>query len=240
MRVLITRPREDAQSLAAVLGERGIEALVEPLLEIRLLSNAVVALDGVQAVLLTSANGARAFGGLCDRRDVPIFAVGEATARAARALGFSSVHSAGGDVGDLARLAAARLDPRAGALLHVAGTEIAGDLSGILGGQGFSVRRAMLYEACPVSALSKPAIAAIADGSLDAALFFSPRTASAFVNLARGADVAEKCATIDAICLSASVSKALEGLTWRSRRVADRPDQASLLACLQRSLKERG
>ncbi len=239
MRVLITRPREDAESLAAILGERGIDALVEPLLEIRLLPDAVVTLDGVQAVLLTSANGARAFGGLCDRRDVPVFAVGAATARTARDLGFSNVHSAGGDIGDLAHLAAARLDPRAGALLHVAGTEIAGDLSGILGGRGFSVRRATLYEARPVAALSSRVMAAMADGSLDAALFFSPRTASAFVNLARGADVAEKCATIDAICLSAAVSKALEGLTWRSRRVADRPDQASLLACLQHSLEDR-
>ena len=239
MRVLITRPREDAETLAAILDKRGIDVLIEPLLEIRPLPDARLDLDGAQAVLLTSANGARILAGLTDRRDLRILAVGDATARLAREAGFAAVESAGGNVEHLARLATARLNPQNGRLVHIAGTDIAGDLSGLLTGRGFTVTRAALYEARPVSRLSPAAVGAIRKRTIDAALFFSPRTAAAFVSLARGADLAESCVNIDAICLSAAVSKALETSTWRSRRVAERPDQDSLLACLDRLQAER-
>ena len=57
IRVLVTRPREEADSLAAALAARSVEAVVEPLLEICYRVGAVVDLDGVQAVLCTSGNG---------------------------------------------------------------------------------------------------------------------------------------------------------------------------------------
>ena len=60
MRVLITRPEDDARPLAERLAARGIEALVEPLLIIVPVAGAELDLDGVQALLVTSANGARA------------------------------------------------------------------------------------------------------------------------------------------------------------------------------------
>ena len=62
-----------------------------------------------------AANGARALARATQRRDLPVLAVGDATARAAREAGFESVTSAGGDVGDLAPLAAARCAPSAAA-----------------------------------------------------------------------------------------------------------------------------
>ncbi|MEE8274408.1 MAG: uroporphyrinogen-III synthase, partial [Alphaproteobacteria bacterium] len=98
MRVLITRPREDAEALAEALAVRGVEALVEPLLEIVPLNPGDFDLAGVQAALLTSANGARALAAATGSRDVPVLAVGEATAAAARAAGFAEVAVAGGDV----------------------------------------------------------------------------------------------------------------------------------------------
>ncbi|HEX3500031.1 MAG TPA: uroporphyrinogen-III synthase, partial [Stellaceae bacterium] len=142
MQALITRPIEDAGTLAAALAARGVTAVSEPLLAIRQRAGARVALAGLQAVLLTSANGARALGRVTTRRDLAILAVGDATAQTARALGFSEIASAGGDVEDLARLAVARLDPGAGALLHVAGSVVAGDLAGRLAAAGFRVERA--------------------------------------------------------------------------------------------------
>ena len=42
MRILITRPIEDAKPLADALAERGIEVLIEPLLEIRHLEDAEI------------------------------------------------------------------------------------------------------------------------------------------------------------------------------------------------------
>src|SRR5262249_45866543 len=145
MRALITRPREDSERLAEALAKRGIESLIEPLLTVVPVADAPIALDRVQALLFTSANGARAFATRRPERHLATFAVGDATAVALRAAGFTRVESAGGDVEDLARLVKARLDPTKGALLHIAGTAVAGDLAGVLRAAGFAVERAALY-----------------------------------------------------------------------------------------------
>ena len=104
MRVWVTRPEEDAAELAEALRAEGVEVLVEPLLRIVYTDGPPLDLTGVQALIATSANGVRAFARRNQQRDVPVLAVGAATARAARAAGFTSVESAAGDVAALARL----------------------------------------------------------------------------------------------------------------------------------------
>jgi len=138
MRALITRPAEDTKEIADALRARGFEVVIEPMLEIVPLDAQAPDLRDVQALLFTSVNGVRALTRLAPRRDLPVFAVGDATAAAARAAGFGSVNSAAGDSSDLARLVRARLKPEAGALLHVAGSAVAGDLAGALA--GFEIR----------------------------------------------------------------------------------------------------
>src|SRR5690348_13331331 len=101
---LVTRPEADAQALAEALAARGVEPVIEPLLQIGFREGAAPDLAGAQALLFTSANGARACAAASPRRDLPVLAVGDATARAARELGYVRVESAGGDVEDLARL----------------------------------------------------------------------------------------------------------------------------------------
>ncbi len=234
MRVLITRPHEDAKALAEALAARGVEAIIEPVLEIAPLAASEVDLGGVQAILLTSANGARALAAATRRRDVGVLAVGEATAAAARAAGFAEVVVAGGDVEALAALVEERCDPAAGALIHVSGSVVAGDLGGRLAAHGFTVRRAVLYEARTVPALSAAAAAALSRGALDAILLFSPRTASAFVTLAERAGLAAALGRVEALCLSAAVADAARRVAWHEVRVAARPDQAALLELVAR------
>src|SRR5438477_4058082 len=160
-RALVTRPRAEAVALAEALAARGIEAVIEPLLDIHYRDAPAPDLAGVQAVLCTSANGVRALARLTREREVALFAVGEASAARARAEGFLRVESAGGNVDDLARLARERRRPEGGRLLHVAGSDVAGDLAGILRESGFAIDRVVLYEARPVSGLSAPAAAAL-------------------------------------------------------------------------------
>ncbi len=232
MRVLITRPEEDARPLAERLAARGIETLVEPLLIIVPVAGAELDLDGVQALLVTSANGARALARASARRDLPVYAVGEASGARARALGFAAVRSAGGDVEALADKVIAELDPGAGTLVHVAGSALAGDLAGRLGGAGFEARRTVLYEARTVATLSPDCLAALEGGSLDAVLLFSPRTAASFVRLAGQAAVAHCCREVAALCLSEAVAGAAAKLDWRRLEVASEPTAESLLDLL--------
>src|SRR5882724_1447563 len=216
LRALVTRPEEDAAPLAAALAERGIDVTLEPLLAIRPLPDAPIDLAGVQALLFTSANGVRSFvelaGGrdLAGWRELPVFAVGNATAAAAHSAGFARVESAAGDVNALAKLVAERLDPKAGALFHAAGSAVAGDLAGLLEQAGFMLRREMLYEARPADQLSAATVTNLGNGWFDLVLFFSPRTAATFVALARaaGGGVVTGCGKAAALCLSPAVAAA--------------------------------
>jgi uroporphyrinogen-III synthase len=232
MRALVTRPRAEAESLAALLAVRGIEAVIEPLIEIAGTGEGLPDFGEAQAILCTSANGARTLARASGERGLPDFAVGDATARAAREEGFLRVESAGGDVGDLARLVTQRLRPTEGKLVHVAGSAVAGDLAGALGSAGFSVERAVLYEAHAADALTAEAAALIADGKLDLALFFSPRTAHVFVALARAAKVDAGLMATTAISISEAADAELAHLPFRRRIVADAPTQAALLAAV--------
>jgi len=240
MKALVTRPREDAAGLTAALLARGVEPLLEPLLSIELARDAhatlTAALPGAQAALFTSANGVRAFARISPRCDLPAFAVGDATAWAAQAAGFVRIESAGGDVHALAALAARRLDPAAGALIHAAASAVAGDLAGELARAGFTVRRLRLYEAVAATRLTAESHAAIAAGAVGAAIFFSPRTAETFVTLARAARIEDRAAAIAAVVLSPAVAAALGPLAWRRIEVAATPNEPALLAALDRAL----
>src|ERR1700689_137219 len=105
MRVLVTRPYDDALETAAKLKALGHHAILAPLLEIRFRDGAEIALDGVQAILATSANGVRALERRTTQRNVPLFAIGRQSAVVARAAGFSDVQSADGDGTALAQAA---------------------------------------------------------------------------------------------------------------------------------------
>jgi uroporphyrinogen-III synthase len=233
MLALVTRPRAEAEALAELLARHGIEAMIEPMIEIVEREAALPDLAGVQAILCTSANGVRALARASAVRDVPIFAVGDATAREARATGFGEVESASGNVDDLARLVGRRLRPADGKLLHVAGSEVAGDLAGMLRAEGFAVERAVLYEARAAEALSAATARMVDNGEFDLALFFSPRSAAIFARIAMAAGVAAGLAATTAISISAAADTALGDLPFRERAIAGAPTQAALMALVE-------
>ena len=234
MRLMITRPLEDAAPLAEELAGLGIESMVEPLLSIELSDAGIPDLSGVQALLLTSANGVRAYCALARERRLPVYAVGDATARAAKDVGFATVISAAGDVASLAALVRDKLKPRDGALVHVAGSNVAGDLAGLLGQAGFEYRRAQLYHARKAVALSPVAMRALEGGSLDGVVLYSPRTAESFVDLLTKAGAADLAKRLIAFCLSDAVANSAGALAWSRVVVAATPDQAALI----KSVKE--
>ena len=230
MRVLVTRPAQDAKSFAAHLSAMGHAPLIAPLLSVRFHDGAPLELDDIAGILATSANGVRALARRTARRDLPVYAVGPQTARAARQAGFKRVENAAGDAQALARAV-----PRwaaSGTLLHAAGAGGAGKLAALLGAEGFSVRTAILYEVHAATALPDPVSRALGEGSLDAAFFFSPRSALVFAECVRTAGLGAACGRLAALCISAATAAALSPLDFAAFRIAARPDQEALLACL--------
>lgn len=229
MHILVTRPLEDGAEIVRLLSARGHQALLAPLLEPRFLDGPLLEetglLDNVEAILATSANGIRALGRRTARRDLSIFAVGPQTAQAARRAGFSDVRSADGDAQALAQAVRNWARPKA-VLLHVCAEDAPGTLSDQLGRTGFTVRRGTLYQIEPAAHLPPEAEAALRARALDAVMFFSPRTARIFVELAQ----ALPTDSFIALCISQATAEALAPLNLAQIKIAARPNQDAMMA----------
>lgn len=238
MRILITRPRTDAAALADELAGLGHTALIAPLMEIMADAGALLSLAGVQALLTTSANGVRALAAHpqgAAARSLPLFAVGAATAKAARRAGFTDIHIADGDVAALAALARRMLRPDKGRLIHIAGNVRAGDLKGLLENAGFIVETAVLYRAEAATRLPPVADTAIRDGAVGGVVLYSPRTAHIYADLVMQAGLGAHIRLLHHFCLSPAVAAALSALPLAParRHVAGRPTQAALVALIE-------
>lgn len=236
--VLVTRPAPGDAATARAVARLGWHAIPAPSLVLAALP-AMPPPRGAQALLLTSAAAARALtpGGAAP--DLPVFAVGEATAVAARARGFVRVEAAGGDAESLAALVAARCDPRGGVLWVAVGRGYGAELAAALRGRGFRVARRVVYAARPATALPPAASRALAAGRVVAALFTSPRGARSMVHLLRKAGLLRAAAGITAIAISQRVADALDGVAWRALHVATMPGEAALLEALGPALPRR-
>jgi len=243
MRVLITRSEIDAQETASELCARGHIQVSVPLLTIQHDAQAAEtleqALKGAQGIVFTSANGVRAFAALNGRRDMPAYAVGSASASCARDAGLKAVFSGEGDATSLQALVARACESAAGPLVHVAGTHLASQggesLKSGLESLGFNVRRVVIYEAEAAKSLPAALRKSLLDQSslkLDAALFYSPRSAALFRDLVIQADLAGQCEGLRAFCLSTAVARALTPLVFRSVDVAPMPNGQALLDLL--------
>ncbi|UTP39568.1 uroporphyrinogen-III synthase [Phenylobacterium sp. LH3H17] len=226
-RIWITRAQPGAAATAARVRDMGHEAFVAPLLEMRTLPDAVIDLEGVGSLAFTSSNGVRAFAELTKDRSLRVFAVGQATAQAAKAVGFKRVLSADGDVAALAEGIAVRRAELTGAVLHPGAAELAGDLAGVLARNGIEARQAVLYDTVAAT-LDEKTLAALP--GLDTALVHSPKAAEALAALLR----AQPLPQLRVLCLSKAVMKPLARAKVAARVFSPFPLEAALLNLIDR------
>ncbi len=225
-RVWITRAEPGASRTAARLSALGLQPVVTPLLAIRPILVAEPDLGEVAAIAFTSRNGVAAFAALSARRDRPVFAVGEATAAAAREAGFAEVRSAAGDLQALGRLIRAETLSPGAVILHPAAREPAGDLAAAVGDAAV-VHPLAVYEAVETGAA--------APAAFDAVLIHSPRAARA-LTAALTDSTARACV---AVAMSPNAAAPLAARPFADVGVADRPEEAALFAALTAALGKR-
>jgi uroporphyrinogen-III synthase len=232
MRLLVTRPAPDASREAEALAARGHEAVLAPLLTIEFAKDVSLPLDGAQALLVTSRNALRALAAHPQRSaalKLPLFAVGEATARDAQALGFTDVTIGPGTGAELAELVVGEAKPELGPLVHLAGETLAFDLKRALEARGFTVRRPVLYRSVPARALPEEALREIKAGRLDGVILMSPRTAKTFAVLVGEKGALTEGKRLICYCLSEAVAEAVAPLGFATR-VPPKPREEDVLA----------
>lgn len=227
MHLLVTRPQPDAEDLQRKLEVRGFRVSVAPLLDICTGPQRPIPSRPYQAVLITSANGARALT-QHPARDrllrLVAYAVGPQSRAAAAASGFERVAEAGGDVNAIIDKVKSELEPGRGPLLYLSGEETSGDLEAVLQRRGFEVDRVIMYAAVPAAHLPPPVTAMIKRGAIDGVLLYSLRTAKVWRKCISADGLDTHAGHILHFCLATPVAGALPA-EWMTKTAASPSEQ---------------
>lgn len=184
--------------------------MVAPLLTVESVETKQIIPDKA-TLIFTSAHGVRHSGLIGDDRRV--YCVGDATARTAKAQGFTSVVSADGDWETLTHIIAQTDDP----IIHVSGTTVRGRIVPTLRDQGFDAHQHIVYRSETVT--SWP----IDVNQIDAVALYSPMAAETLMALPP-----RHLFHLTAYCLSENVAAPLRGMAIR---IAQSPNERALIAC---------
>jgi len=232
-RVLVLRAADDAARTAEKLLALDCAAVLSPVLEIAATGAAIPHIDH-DAILVTSAKGVEFSSASAPLSASPLHAVGEKTAEAARARGFRPDIVAGSAEAILPFLL--ERYPNPAHFLYLAGRDRQPVLETGLRAAGHDVRVVEVYEARAARTLTPAAVAAIAEGRVDAALHYSRRSAELFLALAQAADVAASLHDMTHVALSEHVAAPLRQFGLKTL-VAAKPDEANLLSLLSSQLR---
>ncbi|MBX2806407.1 MAG: uroporphyrinogen-III synthase [Hyphomicrobiales bacterium] len=232
MRILVTRPPEDAERQAEQLRALGHTPLIYPLLEIVFPKLTPLELSGVQGVIVTSRNGLRglqANQSFERAKALPLYCVGEGTAELAAALGFTRVISGQGRARDLVPVICHAARPGDGALLYLTGQHLAFDLETPLIDAGFFVPRVICYEARELLPHHAERLAEILrQREINGIILMSPRTASIFARIIKCFKVEEEARAITCYCYSEAIAKSLEEIDGLTIAISSHPKETEL------------
>ena len=229
MRLLVARPQPEADATAEKLRALGHAVLVAPLLRIKPVE---ADLSGDwSAVIVTSINTLRAIKPerLKPFITLPLFGVGDRSARAAQDLGFRDVRSAQGDAQALAALIVKNKPAGSRPLLYLAGEDRAADIAAALAPHGIAVTLKEVYRAV-ATGYPPELFAAVEQGRIDAVLHFSRRSAEHYLSGARDAGLLKQALLPRHFCISGQVAEALTSAGAAQVSVAARADEAAVIA----------
>jgi uroporphyrinogen-III synthase len=231
LKLLVTRPQPDAGRTAAHLAALDIEPVIAPMLEAIPQSDPLPGPQAFAAIAFTSINAVRFLmtrGPDAALLQKPVFAVGEATANAAKDAGFETVLAAEGTLAALAGLIGTR--HRDGAIFHPAARDMSGDLATALKPRGIDVLTATLYAMEKAKTFPAGVREALVAGEIAGALFFSRRTAEAFSDLATGSDFILARTMLGCLCLSENCAEPLMENRYLRIALADHPSHEAMMA----------
>lgn len=239
-KILITRPQPAAGEFAQKLEKDGFTCYVAPMTEYVEQDPGIADLSDYQAIIFTSAQTVQLFSKFFKDRYIPVFAVGDATAKAAEGENFRRVYSAKGDGQALVKiLREHKVELKIRRALHACGEDTAENIGDQLQDDGIYVDRAPFYKADFVDKIPGDVIEALKNGDITTVTFLSARTASNFVRLVQENDDLEgMTADLEAVCISDRVATEARALPWRDVRVALRPQLDACVELLNAEEKE--
>ncbi len=227
--LLMIRPLPQARDFVQALTDQTGKApptLFSPILQINPITADPVP-DNAQFLLFSSVNGVNFFATQAQSRAIPALCVGETTAAAARAAGFSA-QSADGTAQDLVELAIKLANPEKGPLIYVSGAIAATEIDAQLAKRGIETQRRIVYEQVAQN-LSGEALKSLKTNTIIPVS--SPNTAAIFATQTDGIDLS----SITLVCISQNAAAPLQN-TNATQIIAQSPTRAGMIAAISRLL----
>jgi uroporphyrinogen-III synthase len=245
---LIIRPQPDADRDVTLLQRYGVPALASPSMKRIHQAHDLPELVDFSGIILTSRNAVEAITKLdkvnADRSSwakLPVFAVGSATAAAARDAGLSNIiRGTGGGAGLLAPISRyftenmgkqknGKPSNKNLPLLWPSAVEISFDMVAALAAHGVPVKRLPVYQMIANDALDLTITDKITQGSIAAVVATSPRSVQIFRRNLDAVGKASSLARMVLIAGSSAIATAAGG-GWQTVYTARQPRRSRLLA----------
>lgn len=227
--VLITRPEDSAAETAYAINQKGYLTFCEPFLDVCFHETNLPDFDDTKALIFTSANAVQALILKSDRRDFPVYCVGDQTLTAVRQAGFKTYKSAQGTVSDLIDML--QQEAVDGKMLYVRARDIARPLVV----QNQEIDEIVVYHTEKTKEISKNCLDLMQEGAFSHILFYSSRTAQCFSELVEKQGVQGCLNQCQALCLGDSMVECIANLQWKHIAVAKTPDRQGMLELLETS-----
>ena len=190
-------------------------------------------LSAARGLIFTSANGVRAYLALGGRLDLPVYAVGGATALVAREAGMSCESTNGNAQGLISWLIEKR---PTSPLCHMRGTHARGNVSERLSAAELPTSEAIIYDQ-PALALSEAAKTALAGKAPVVVPLYSPRSAALLSEKLR---IRPPQAPLLVAALSEAVANAATSPHIMVMKTAPSPCSAHMLPMIAQLLEQAG
>ncbi len=237
MHLLVTRPAPGAEQTAAKLGDLGHRVTIESLSIIEATDNPFPQ-GNYSAVVVTSAAAIRLLANHEAKPHLlklPLFCVGDATAKAAITAGFTNVTSASGDAKDLTQLLLKADHGKSAPLLYISGEDRAFDLAASLKKSGQECVEWIIYRARLSKILSKQTAALLQANKFDGVLLYSARAAKHLINLCLQQKIDLSASELKFFCLSPQIAETMPKLAQSRCFWPDEPNENALLALISTS-----
>lgn len=228
MKILVTRPYEQAQEFAKELNKKKIIPVISPLISISSVKENITIDNPNTVILITSSNALHALSKL-DKK-IKIYTIGEITFKKLKSLGFINCHFLGDDVDDLRKNLNHQEE-----IIYLSGDQISYDFIDFP-----NVKRKIVYNSKLFQTPNQEFFDFFYAKEVRIITLFSLRTAKNLIYLINKNNLHNYCHDIILVCLSKKISLDLEigAIKFKYCYYTSEPKTKMLIKLLEKIIKD--
>lgn len=223
MKILITRPIEEALELATTIKNLNHDPVISPLFEIVFFDNIKEdSFANYDAIIITSRNALKAISNI-KNKNLQFLILGRKTTEIAKSLGFNNVKFSGINAEELKEYIQGY-----NKLLYLSGVDVSNNFTSLKK----TIDRQIVYNAKRLEKIPSEFFEFIKFGQKKMVLFFSKRSSRSFLELIQKNHLEPYCKNLIAISLSKKIADNIKNICYKSY-IAKEPTLDSMIESIK-------